>query len=323
MTCMPAAVSRRRLPVLLAGLLAACAAPPSAVPWREVADGVWVWPPGVDGARDGPVAPVTAVIDAGEAIVIDPGHSHAQGLRVRESLRNRFGARVVGVVNTHAHAERVLGNSAFAGGPWIAASTPAMAAMRRRCEACLREMVARRGEAAMAGTRVVWPNRALVGGDVLRVGRRTLHVLEVVQAHSEGDLLLWDARARVLWAGDVVDGTGVPELVQGSLRGWLQALDGMAGWPARHVVGTAWWPTGGAVMHTAAFAATRHYLRALHDAVWRALEEGRLPHEAEAGPVPGDAARRERHALNVQHALRELEPLWMDAHASAAQDVGW
>lgn len=352
---LPAGV-RRFLMAACAGLLAACAAAPAPlagagpcgdvsggpdVPWREVAPAVWVWLPAreaeVDERNGGHVAPTTAVIDGGEALVIDPGPSHRHGLRVRQSLRCRFSARVVGVVNTHAHAENVLGNSAFAdaqarGEVRIAASGPTIGAMRRRCPDCLRSLVERAGADAMAGTRIVWPDTEVSAGSTLRVGSRTLQVLDVVLAHTEGDLLLWDAASGVFWAGGLVYGRRLPELAQGSLRGWLRALDRIEAWPVRHLIGATWSTAGRGADAPPALAGTRQYLRRLHDGVWQAMDAGRLPQEAGLLPMAsyaGWAGYRERQAFNVMRAWRELEPLWMDggeappsAAESAAEDVG-
>lgn len=348
----PAGV-RRFLMAVCAGLLAACAAAPAPpadagpcgdasggpdVPWREVTPAVWVWLPAreaeVDERNGGHVAPTTAVIDGGEALVIDPGPNHRHGLRVRQSLRCLFGARAVWVVNTHAHAENVLGNSAFAdaqarGEVRIAGSRPTIEAMRRRCPDCLRSLVERAGADAMAGTRIVWPDTEVSAGAALRVGRRTLRVLDVVQAHTEGDLLLWDAASGVLWAGGLVYGRRLPELAQGSLRGWLRALDRIGAWPVRHLIGATWSAAADGKEGTPpALAATRQYLGQLHDGVWQAMDAGRLPQEAGLLPMAsyaGWAGYRERQAFNVMRAWRELEPLWMDGgrvSPSVAEDVG-
>ena len=88
------------------------------VPWQAVAPGVWVWlPPGagdVSPANAGHVEPSSVVISGREAMVIDPGPSHRHGLRLRQSIACRFKASVRWIVNTHAHSENVLANSAFA-----------------------------------------------------------------------------------------------------------------------------------------------------------------------------------------------------------------
>jgi glyoxylase-like metal-dependent hydrolase (beta-lactamase superfamily II) len=316
----------RLVPLLAAWLLGACTAAPGGeacgeearepVPWRALAPGVWVWPGAtaeVSADNRGHVAPTTVVIDGGEAAVIDPGPSRLHGQRVRRSLTCRFGARVRWVVNTHAHAENVLGNAAFADrsvGPGvdIVAAPATAAAMAERCPVCLASLTRRIGERAMAGTRIVLPTREVGAGDVLAVGRLRLVVKSVEQGHTEADLVLWLPGADVLWAGGLVYQGRVPELSQGSLLGWLAALQRLQDLAPRHVVSATGTDAG-------AVPATRAYLTALRDGVLQAMDQGRQPQEAGLVPLPayaGWAGYAERHAFNVQRAWREMEPVWMD-----------
>ena len=292
----------------------------AAVPWRSLAPGVWVW----EGARgdiaaenQGHVVPTSLVVDEGEALVVDPGPSFLHGVRVRHSVACRFGARVRWVVNTHAHAENVLANSAFAesGQTTIVSGAATLASMRERCPACLASLRARVGEAAMAGTEIVLPARTLQAGDELPVGRLRLRVMLFEQAHTEGDLVLWYPGLSVLWAGGLAYLERLPELSQGSLDGWLAALDQLDALAPAHVVS--------AVVSSAerkgelpeAMRATRAYLGALRQGVLRSMDEGHQPQQAGLVPLQAFAGwpgYPERHLFNVQRAWRELEPVWMD-----------
>lgn len=309
------------------------------VPWEVVAPGVWVWAPAqvadISAANAGHVAPTTALVDGADALVIDPGPSHAHAWRVRQSLACRFGATVRAVVNTHAHAENVLGNSAFAdllaaGSLQVMATGATRDAMQQRCPACLASLTARVGDAAMAGTQIVLPNHTLVPGDTLRLGHHRLQVMPTEQGHTEGDLVLWHPAHRVLWAGGLVYEARLPELAQGQVDGWLAALVRLrALQPAVVVSATLSRATApGAV--PPALIATQSYLQALRDGVLQAMDGGRQPTEAGVVELPAYrswAGYVERHAFNVQRAWRELEPVWMDRPASpagggSAQDVG-
>jgi glyoxylase-like metal-dependent hydrolase (beta-lactamase superfamily II) len=317
-------------------MLVACGLPPiqppdhdlceegQPVPWLAVAPSVWIWLPKreaeIDTANAGHVVPTSVVVDGGEALVIDPGPNHRHGLRVLQSLRCRFGARVTWVVNTHAHAENVMGNSAFAdaqsrGQLRIAASRPTLNAMQQRCPDCLRNLQQRAGVDAMTGTRIVLPNSTLQASSTLRVGAREIQVLDVVRAHTEGDLLLCDAASGVLWAGGLVYGQRLPELAQGSLQSWLQALAHIEAMPVRELIGTTWSSAGADGSAPSALTSTRRYLLDLREGVLRAMDAGRLPQEADVSPLPAYAdwaGYRERHAFNVMRAWRELEPVWME-----------
>ena len=117
------------------------------------------------------VAATSVLIDAGEALVVDPGPSLRHGQRVRASLACRFKARVRWVANTHAHAEQVLANSAFVA-PVMALSGTAQA-MRKRCPQCLASLQDDLGAQAMQGTRIVLPSQVFGGAE-----RTVLNLLE-------------------------------------------------------------------------------------------------------------------------------------------------
>jgi glyoxylase-like metal-dependent hydrolase (beta-lactamase superfamily II) len=302
--------------------LPACSDLPS-IPWQRVAPGIWVWLPGHPGeispANAGHVVPTTVVVDGGQAIVVDPGPSLRHGVRVRESLRCQFEARARWVVNTHAHAENVLANAAFAdarshGELEIVASSPTREAMQQRCPSCLRSLTARVGGQAMAGTRIVLPDRTLLAGDRLQVGHTVLKVLAIEQGHTEGDLVLWHAGHRVLWAGGLVYEGRIPELAQGSLDGWLAALGRLEQLPVRDVVGTAWSHSAAPDRLPPAMEATHAYLSALRRSVLSAMDEGRQAQDAEKLDLPAYrawAGYAERQGFNAQRAWREMEPVWM------------
>ncbi|MFW5329009.1 MBL fold metallo-hydrolase [Hydrogenophaga sp. ZJX-1] len=295
-----------------------------AVPWQPVAPGIWVWPAAENGevspANAGHVLPASVVVSGGEALVIDPGPSHRHGLRLRASIACQFKARVRWVVNTHAHAENVMANSAFAdlleaGELEILASAATRRAMQQRCTDCLASLTSRAGTAALAGTGIVLPSRTLAVGERLRVGLLSLLVKSIEPGHTEGDLVLWNARHRVLWAGGLVYDGRVPELAQGSLDGWLAALERLQALRPQQVLGTVWSRAPKAGKAAPALAATQNYLTALRARVLQAMDQGHQPQETAWGELPAYrdwAGYSERHGFNLQRAWRELEPVWME-----------
>jgi len=303
------------------------------VHWQAAAPGVWVWLPDsadeISPGNQGHVLPISAVVDAGEALVVDPGPSHRQGLRIRASLACRFGVRVRWIVNTHAHAESVLGNSAFAdlqalGLLDIAATAGTREAMRRRCGQCLPHLTDLVGPKAMQGTRITLPNRTLAEGQTLAVGRVRLQVMEVRNAHTESDLLLWEPQRRLLWAGGLVYDGRIPELAQGSLNGWLEALQRLSASRPAVVISTAWSTAADAGHLPPAVEATRRYLQALRLRILQAMDAGLDGSDLRPLDLP-DYSRwtgySERHGFNVQRAWRELEPEWMNATVPAAGSI--
>lgn len=323
---------RRALWAGLLTLLTGCASTAStpdcsaahAVPWQAVVPGVWVWQPDavgeVSAANAGHVVPTSVVVSGSEALVIDPGPSHRHGLRVRDSLACRFGAQVHWVVNTHAHAENVLANSAFAdrlaaGQLEILSSEGTRIAMQQRCPACLASLDERAGRGAMAGTGIVLPSRVLKTGELLRVGPHTLRVLPTAPGHTESDLVLWDETSRVVWAGGLVVDQRLPELAQGGVDAWLSALDRIAALRPGHVIGNTVSSTLDDRAPPPAVVATRAYLAELRARVLAAMDEGRHAGESALITMPAYAdwaGHAQRQGFNVQRAWRELEPVWME-----------
>jgi glyoxylase-like metal-dependent hydrolase (beta-lactamase superfamily II) len=294
-----------------------------AVPWESLAPGVWVWRgvvAEISAANLGQVAPTSLLIDGGQAAVIDPGPSFLHANRVRRSVECRFGAHVRWVVNTHAHAENVLGNVAFAdllgAADFDIVSTAAtLAAMKERCPACLASLTARVGTPRMAGTHIVLPSRSVGPGEILAVGGQRLQVMEIEQGHTEGDLVLWLPALKILWAGGLVYQGRVPELSQGSLDGWLSALDHLDTLAPERIVSAAVSEQSKPGKLPEAMHATRAYLAALRAGVLQAMDRGHQPQESGLVPLPAFAdwaGYAERHTFNVQRAWRELEPIWMD-----------
>jgi glyoxylase-like metal-dependent hydrolase (beta-lactamase superfamily II) len=209
----------------------------------------------------------------------------------------------------------------------VVSSAATQRAMQARCPDCLASLTDRVGASAMTGTRIVLPSQVVKPGDELPLGDAALQVVSIEQGHTEGDLVLWWPGGRVLWAGGLVYGQRVPELSQGSIDAWLQALTRLEGRRPRHVVGAAVSSSGRPGVLPPAMAGTRAYLQALRAGVLRAMDEGRQPQEAGLVPLPAFAhwaGYAERHAFNVQRAWRELEPVWMDQGSAGPliQDIG-
>ena len=292
--------------------------------WRNIAPGAWVWSPQGQGdispRNRGHVRATSVIVHQGEAMVIDPGPSHQHGERTLAWVRCRLKSNVKWVINTHAHAENVLGNSAFShlqrrGRLDIGASAATFAAMQRRCEQCLAHLKQSLGAGLMRNTRIVLPNRRLTNASVLSVGTRQLQVLLLENAHTESDTVLWDPKQRLAWVGGLVYEGRVPELTQGSLEGWIAALHRLEDLRPLALIGTS---VSRATYEStpAGLGYTRRYLESLRTGVLSVLDAGKHASEATEVQLPEYAASAgytSRHGLNVQRAWREMESIWMNA----------
>jgi glyoxylase-like metal-dependent hydrolase (beta-lactamase superfamily II) len=270
----------------------------------------------------------TVVLGQGaERTVVDPGASHAHGLALRQTLWCQQGARVTAVVNTHAHAEQVLGNGALAA-PVMALAATAQA-MQKRCSQCLASLTQDLGESAMQGTQIVLPHMVLREGQWLRSVGRAWWVQEMRWAHTESDLVLWSPRSGlaapgggVVLVGGLVDGRW-PVLAQGSVLGWLKALERLQAMQPDWLIGQHLVAGPGQVQGV--LQRQHAYLCGILAHAWSRLERGQSEAEGvqdvvlpQPWPQPEAAALpawQQQHQFNQRRAWREAEQLWLDRQA--------
>ena len=299
-------------PGLAANLTPDCQARPSRH-WQGIVPGVWVWPGAAEDIQpgnQGHVATQVLIAQGRRATLIDPGPGLAHGREVWRSARCELGLEIDRVLNSHAHAENVLGNAAFgptAGHAAIEASATTRQSMALRCESCRAAIAEAAADPGLARTPILLPAPVLQDGQRWSSDSGDWLTLEFRSAHSESDLAWWNAREQLLVAPSLLYQDRLPELAQGSLQGWiaaLQALDRLQ--PVRLV--------GNRPMPRAGLAATLDYLCGLERQVLQALESGLSAAEAlrigqPARPPLAEPAAR--HDFNLQRAWRELEPRWI------------
>lgn len=240
--------------MVLAGLLTLCAVRGAAavtpLPVEQVAPGVYVHH-GVHAEatpeNQGGIANIGFVVGDAAVAVIDSGGSPQEGEALLAAIRAVTTLPVRYVVNTHFHPDHVMGNRAFlgTGTEFVGhANMPQGLAMRR--ETYLANLQAALGAAA-ARDAVVLPRHLVGDRESLDLGHRRLLLLAFPPAHTDSDLTVLDERTQTLFAGDLVFLERCPA-IDGSLRGWLQAIERLRQLPAARVVPghgpvTAPWPT--------------------------------------------------------------------------------
>ena len=197
--------------------------PPLAVNMQPVTPGVWL-KPAQPGAASGWTEPTVVWADARQVWVLDPGPHRCAGLALRQWLTRHVPGRSVQIINSHAHPENVLANSAWPRGTPIHALAGTREQMSRRCPTCLKFMQQTLGRRWMRGTRVVLPNRELAPGQWLILAGQHWQVEAHAPAHTEADLSLWQPETRVWLAGGLVAWSGLPDSTRGRVQPWLQAL---------------------------------------------------------------------------------------------------
>jgi len=247
------------------------------------------------------------IVERDGVIVIDTGISLRHGQAMIEAIRRVTDRPITLVILTHAAQAFVFGSAAFADlqVPLVTHERSAQL-MRQRCERCLRDLQRMLGPEAMAGTRLVVPERTVEAFTSLALGDRHVELLYSGWASTPGDLSVYDPASGTLFAGGLVTNRRIPEVRDAKLDGWLRALDGLSQLHPKRIV-----PGYGAVGGSELIDQTARYLRALDDQVHRLYQGGASLQDAvDNSALPdfaGWAQYPQFHRRNVQHRYLELE----------------
>jgi glyoxylase-like metal-dependent hydrolase (beta-lactamase superfamily II) len=255
---------------------------------------------------------VNSVLILGErgAIVVDPGGSDEVGWHVANTILGITSRRVTHVVNTHAHGDHYLGNTAFIGARILSS------------EAC-RKAVEEHGHewiALMEGAvgRKLPATRAVPAVEVFPPGitATSIQGVRIVfwvppGSHTDGDLVVYLPDDKVLIAGDILVNGVVPTLQDGFLRSWIATLDTMQTLEVNRFI-----PGHGPLMKAADVKALRDALAKFHAGVEAGYKRGLSEAEIRKTLDLSEWEKLERAYVigrNVNRAYLEVERESFDA----------
>jgi quinoprotein relay system zinc metallohydrolase 2 len=256
----------------------------------------------------GAIANIGFVIGRDAVAVIDTGGSVAEGRKLLAAIRARTSKPIRYVISTHAHPDHIFGHAAFENEDAVFLghrNLPRALAMRGQfyLDAYRRTL----GPELMADVKIIAPTQVVADTVNLDLGARTLAVKAWPTAHTDNDLTVLDEESGSLFAGDLIVSQHVPVL-DGSILGWLKAINELAQIPARRVL-----PGHGPVIDNwrDALDEQRRYLEHLTRDVRKLIAQGAPISAAarSAGQAEKDRWRlfEEYHARNATAAFAELE----------------
>lgn len=246
-----------------------------------------------------------------EVLVIDAGGSRAEGEALYATIRSITDAPIAALVLTHIHPDHSFGAEVFReAGAKILAHARYPEAMAARADTYMQNFPAMIGAAAMAGTRIVMPDRTFDAPTDLPFGGDSVRLAPVATAHTDNDLIVWHDATRSLFAGDLLF-RGLTPVVDGSLNGWLGWLERTPRPKPMHII-PGHGPAAGDWVE--ASAATRAYLIALRGYTRKAIERDQPMSQAVpavTGLMQSEAKGwtefPENTARNATAAYKELE----------------
>jgi quinoprotein relay system zinc metallohydrolase 2 len=239
--------------------------------------------------------------------VIDTGGSARTGRALRAAVLKTTPLPICYVINTHAHVDHVLGNTAFKNDrPSFVGHAALADAMLRNREFFVKEYAGDMDSPPTA-EQVIGPDRVVEHELTLDLGGRQLALRAWPKAHTDCDLTVYDAQSGTLWSGDLLFRERLPAL-DGSVKGWLFVLEELARTQVKIAV-----PGHGPVSRdlAAAIAPERRYLQALMDGVRGELSLAKPLDDAIAHVAAAEKTRwllwDNVHPHNVVRAYEELE----------------
>src|SRR4051812_3333471 len=257
------------------------------------------------------------VVGDGVSLLIDTLFDLRLTRAMLDSMAGVTGHAPIGtVVNTHANGDHCFGNQLVTGAEVVTSSATA-AEMSHVPASLLDSLVKQPGEVGelfrgffgafdFSGIEVPPPDRTFDGRLELDVGGRSVELIEVGPAHTQGDVIAYVPEDQVVFTGDILFIGGTPIVWAGPLANWVAACDLMLGLAIETVV-----PGHGPITDKAGIAAVRDYLVFVEQEATKRHDAGMDAWEAARDIALGQFGtwgEFGRLAVNVDNVYRTLDP---------------
>lgn len=286
----------------------------------ELAAGVYMVP-GESGQPDtsnlGRIGNAGFIVGRSGVLAIETGTSYLHGRALLAAIRSVTDQPVRLAIITHTRREFLFGAAAFREqGIPVAMQEASATLMASRCQNCLKALRASLGEDAMRGTELLTPDILFTDPlslDAAVLIGRPIQLLYFGHTSGPGDVAVYDPRSRTLFAGGLLDAQRIPDVSDGDLPQWHDALRNLQALPAEVIV-----PGHGPPGSKRLIAQNERYLDQLTARARALLEAGTpLSEVAEATALPDFAAWDQYDTVHRRNAtfayqLYERESLAKD-----------
>lgn len=273
---------------------------------RKLTDGVWITrgsDEAINEKNGGAIANVAILETTEGTILIDTGPSRRFGEALMALAKELTGKPVVRVYLTHFHPDHMFGNQAF--DPATVATTQGTIDGMKEYGSAFSDSMYRAAGDWMRGTELVLP-KMVVNNEPEDFGGRRLRPI-AMSGHTPSDLVLFDEKTGILFAGDLVFLDRAPTTPHADLERWRMSLANLSAIPNAMVVpGHGPAESGGRGVEQ-----TSRWLETITRLISDAFERGLDISEAIALPLPGwtssIAQARYEYQRSVMHLYPKLE----------------
>lgn len=194
-------------------------------------------------------------------VIIDTMTLRYQGKRIREEAEKLTGQPVVMIINTHYHLDHTHGNPAFEKGTRVVSTS------RTLHHLLTTDADYFDGEAA-----ALLPNEIFNDSRQVKLGNKTIKLLDAGRGHTDGDLVAFIVEDEVLHAGDLYFNKLYPNIDLeggGSVKLWGDTLDAVLALPFVSVI-----PGHGAISDRKQLVQFQDFMRQLARIGQKAADEG-------------------------------------------------
>lgn len=234
-------------------------------------------------------------------IVVDSTGTEARAKAFHAAVRSNTDLPLRALLNTHSHGDHTFGNFVFTPDCAIIAHELCReAVLASDVEATKRNFAGGDfGDITIAAPFVTFEERMNVYAGDLQI-----QLIYMGPAHTPNDVVAWIPERKLLFAGDLIFNEGTPFALQGSIAGWLEALDRLDALGAETIV-----PGHGPVAGPEVIEAVRHYLLFIQNTAREGFAAGTDPRDLARDLDLGEFADLhdpERVVPNLHRAYSEL-----------------
>jgi cyclase len=271
-------------------------------------DGTWGW------------SNAGLIESRGETLLVDTLMGVALTGEMLDEMRRKVPpAKKIGkLINTHSNPDHVLGNQLVADAEIIAASATAeeIATMNPQGFLNMAENWEDMGEGGkffyetmgskfdFTGVKITPPNSVFDGEKTIRVGDKTIHLIDVGPAHTKADTIVYVAEDRTVYTGDILFNESHPIMWAGPVGNWIKACDYILGLDVETVVSGH-----GPITDKTGVRSLKRYFEYIRDEARKRFEAGMTWEEAGRDIALDsfrDWADEERIVANVFALYREF-----------------